>query len=133
MQLREVGDVLARGQSLVQAARIGQHTEPAAHRERVARCIDAIDQTWPRSGFSSVYSMRSVVVLPAPLGPSRPVISPSRALKVTSCDRDLVPEGLVQLLDLDHGAAPLKSMNAGMRPSCCRQRVIERPRVKLLR
>src|SRR4051812_42988535 len=28
--------------------------------------------------------MRSVVVLPAPLGPSRPVISPSRAVKPTS-------------------------------------------------
>src|SRR5690606_17303282 len=28
--------------------------------------------------------MRSVVVLPAPLGPSRPVISPSRASKPTS-------------------------------------------------
>ena len=28
--------------------------------------------------------MRSVVVLPAPFGPSRPVISPSRATKLTS-------------------------------------------------
>src|SRR4249919_297619 len=29
--------------------------------------------------------MRSVVVLPAPFGPSRPVISPSRAVKLTPC------------------------------------------------
>src|SRR6478735_10665396 len=29
--------------------------------------------------------MRRVVVLPAPLGPSRPVISPSRAVKPTPC------------------------------------------------
>src|SRR5688572_24886167 len=39
--------------------------------------------TRPSSGFISVYSMRKVVVLPAPLGPSRPVISPSRAAKLT--------------------------------------------------
>src|SRR3990167_364517 len=41
--------------------------------------------TRPDSGDIRVYSMRSVVVLPAPLGPSRPVISPSRAVKLTPC------------------------------------------------
>src|SRR5690606_12568678 len=41
-------------------------------------------RTRPPSGRISVYSIRSVVVLPAPLGPSRPVISPSRASKPTS-------------------------------------------------
>ncbi|KAG0730615.1 hypothetical protein G6F23_016120 [Rhizopus arrhizus] len=37
----------------------------------------------PWSGVISVYSMRMVVVLPAPLGPSRPVIWPSAARKPT--------------------------------------------------
>ena len=32
--------------------------------------------TVPAAGFSSVVSMRIVVVLPAPFGPSRPNISP---------------------------------------------------------
>src|SRR5690606_5590605 len=41
--------------------------------------------TLPWSGCISVYSIRNVVVLPAPLGPSRPVISPSRAVKPTPC------------------------------------------------
>src|SRR5690606_20178103 len=40
--------------------------------------------TRPLSGRIRVYSIRSVVVLPAPLGPSSPVISPSRASKPTS-------------------------------------------------
>ncbi len=37
----------------------------------------------PWSGFSTVYSMRSVVDLPAPFGPNNPVIWPSRAAKLT--------------------------------------------------
>src|SRR5690606_26810240 len=41
-------------------------------------------RTRPLSGAISEYSMRSVVVLPAPLGPSRPVIWPSCATKPTS-------------------------------------------------
>src|SRR5690606_25736612 len=45
----------------------------------------------PWSGFISVYSMRRVVVLPAPLGPSSPVISPSRASKPTPFTACTVP------------------------------------------
>src|SRR5688572_24833135 len=37
----------------------------------------------PASGVSTVYNMRSVVDLPAPLGPNNPVICPSRAVKLT--------------------------------------------------
>src|SRR5712691_12420447 len=39
--------------------------------------------TEPASGASSVQMTRSVVVLPAPLGPSRPKISPGRASRLT--------------------------------------------------
>ena len=38
----------------------------------------------PRSGMTSVASMRSSVVLPAPFGPSRPVIAPSAAVNETA-------------------------------------------------
>src|SRR6185436_12113677 len=38
--------------------------------------------------------MRSVVVLPAPLGPSSPVISPSRATKLTPCTACTLPNDL---------------------------------------
>src|SRR4051794_2852070 len=37
----------------------------------------------PPVGFRTVQRMRSVVVLPAPLGPSRPKIAPGRASKET--------------------------------------------------
>ena len=38
----------------------------------------------PPIGFSSVTSMRMVVVLPAPLGPSRPKVSPGWMVRSTS-------------------------------------------------
>lgn len=44
MQLAEVGDVLACGQALVDAACVRQHPECAAHRHRVAGGIHAIDR-----------------------------------------------------------------------------------------
>jgi hypothetical protein len=44
VQLAEVGDVLARGQALVHAARVGQHAQAAAHGFGVLAHIDAIDQ-----------------------------------------------------------------------------------------
>src|SRR6185437_6022696 len=42
--------------------------------------------------------MRNVVVLPAPLGPSRPVISPSRAAKVTPSTAFTSPKALCRFL-----------------------------------
>src|SRR6187397_773172 len=51
-------------------------------------------RTCPESGRISVYSMRSVVVLPAPFGPSRPVISPSRATKLTPATACTLPNDL---------------------------------------
>src|SRR5487761_2474919 len=50
--------------------------------------------TRPRSGRISVYRQRSVVVLPAPLGPSSPVISPSRALNDTPSTATTLPKRL---------------------------------------
>jgi hypothetical protein len=51
VQLAEVGDVLACGQALVDAARVGQHAERTAHRGRVACSIDAVDQHLAGVGF----------------------------------------------------------------------------------
>src|SRR5688572_5775204 len=48
----------------------------------------------PWSGFSTVYNMRSVVDLPAPLGPNKPVICPSRALKLTPRTAATLPNDL---------------------------------------
>ena len=125
----------ARRSSRCSRARSGactRHAHPAARRGCGAR----VRRRWPRrcrppargrdSGDIRVYSMRSVVVLPAPLGPSRPVISPSRAVKPTSstamtgvlslprpgkvlrrCSATIIAS---VLLEGAHGCAPLKLM-----------------------
>src|SRR5690348_2991366 len=48
----------------------------------------------PWSGFNTVYSMRSVVDLPAPFGPNNPVICPSRAEKLTPRTASILPKDL---------------------------------------
>src|SRR5690606_7687027 len=50
--------------------------------------------TWPRSGRIRVESMRRVVVWPAPLGPSRPVMRPSSARKLTPSTAFTLPKAL---------------------------------------
>src|SRR5512143_2239242 len=52
----------------------------------------------PRSGCISVYRQRSVVVLPAAFGPSRPVISPSRAMNDTPSTATTLPNRLCRFL-----------------------------------
>ena len=58
----------------------------------------------PASGFSSVVSTRTAVVLPAPLGPSRPSTVPAARLEVDAVERAHVAEGLHEPLDGDRGA-----------------------------
>ena len=67
---------------------------PSERRTASGSASASMPSTWmlPASGRMSVYSMRSVVVLPAPLGPSRPVISPSRALNDTPCTARTAPK-----------------------------------------
>ena len=50
----------------------------------------------PESGRSTVYNIRSVVDLPAPLGPSSPVMRPSAALKLTSRTASTAPKRLAR-------------------------------------
>ena len=60
-------------------ADLGDVADAAAHLARLARPGRARRRSrCPALGISSVVSMRSVVVLPAPFGPSRPTISPGR-------------------------------------------------------
>jgi hypothetical protein len=48
--------------------------------------------TVPSSGFSRVVSIRMVVVLPAPLGPSRPNVSPAAICRSTPSTARWVPK-----------------------------------------
>ena len=54
-----------------------------------------------RGGLSSVTSIRTIVDLPAPLGPRKPKISPSLDHEVDAVDRDEVTEAADQALRLD--------------------------------
>src|SRR5208283_5837243 len=53
---------------------------------------------WPSLGGSSVVSIRTTVVLPAPLGPSRPKTSPRRTSKLTLSTAVKAPKRLVRSL-----------------------------------
>src|SRR5271156_7160005 len=55
-------------------------------------------QALPSLGGSSVVSIRTNVVLPAPLGPSRPKTSPRRTSKLTLSTAVKVPKRLVRSL-----------------------------------
>jgi hypothetical protein len=56
----------------------------------------------PASGSRIPAIQRSVVVLPAPFGPTRPRISPARTSNET-VDGDAIVESLGELLDDEHG------------------------------
>src|SRR5271154_213798 len=51
-------------------------------------------KAWPRSGRLRVDKISTIVVLPAPLGPSRPITSPRPTSKLTSCRAVTSPKGL---------------------------------------
>jgi hypothetical protein len=72
VQLAEVGDVLARGQVVVDAGAVRQHADGAARGQRILGDAATIDVAIARSGLSTVYNMRSVVDLPAPFGTQQP-------------------------------------------------------------
>ena len=59
----------------------------------------------PPSGWVSVVSIRTAVVLPAPLGPSTPRIVPGRDAQVDAGEGDGRAEALGQALGLDHQGA----------------------------
>ena len=70
----------------------------------------------PASGTMSVASMRSSVVLPAPLGPSRPVICAvgRRERHVAhGVDFAVLAERLGQAFDADHGCGSSRSGHSG--------------------
>ena len=77
-------EVLIRGQRAVDGDRLGDVADARAHRER-RRWLTSKPATSarPALGASSVVSTRTVVVLPAPLGPSRPKTSPGATAKET--------------------------------------------------
>src|SRR6185369_8731715 len=72
---------------------------------------------WPLSGVRRPHSMRIEVVLPLPLGPRKPKISPSRTCNARSFTTCLSPKCLLM---------PLTSMTRGASMSPSRQAHIDR-------
>ena len=73
----------------------------------------------PLSGIINVASMRNSVVLPAPFGPSSPVMAPSPAVNATpstACTSPWRPNALASWCDFDQGRAPRRSGHSGGRP-----------------
>ena len=58
--------------------------------------------------------MRSVVDLPAPLGPSSPVMRPSAAREAHVAHRRDGAEVLAQAARLDHGGGPFSEVKNGI-------------------
>ena len=88
-----------------------------ARRGGAAPQVGAGDLELPLVADSSPQSMRKVVVLPAPLGPRRPKISPRRTSKLTWSTATKSPKRLTQIVDLE---PPCHSWRrpAGGRASC---------------
>src|SRR6185312_1187930 len=120
-QAREVDDVLARGQALVQAARVGQHAQAPAYRDRIGRRVDAIDQHLTGIGLhqrvQTTQRRRFAGAVRAEQAGDFAVAREKGNAIHRSDALGALAEGLVQISDFDHGAAPLKFTNAGMGPS----------------
>ena len=72
-----VAQIFRRRQIVVEADLIRQVADLALDRERLAHGVVASTRAWPSEMSVSPSSIRMVVVLPAPFGPSRPKISPA--------------------------------------------------------
>jgi len=83
LQPPEQPEVLARGEVLVDRGVLPGDPEQLPHLVRPAADVDAEDPCLPPSMGSRVASICSIVVLPAPLGPRTPKISPRRTRRST--------------------------------------------------
>jgi hypothetical protein len=85
VETREENEILFDGQTPVETALLGGgEADLSAHRLFLADAIETPTVTVPAVGRTSVAMILVSVVLPAPLRPMRPKISPSRTSKLTS-------------------------------------------------
>jgi hypothetical protein len=77
------GEDLAHAQAAVEVALLRDHGDALLDADGVAGHVEPMMAAEPEVGSTLVMSTPMVVVLPAPLGPSRPKISPGRTLNVT--------------------------------------------------
>ena len=98
--------------SRYRATRSGRVADHTARPQRVGNDVVAgDDRRWPLVGGKTPHRMRMVVLLPAPLGPRKPTISPARHLERDVVDRGQRAEPLGEMAGLDH--APRHPSRAG--------------------
>ena len=101
-QVRHEEQVLLAGEQVVDRRELAGDADRGAHRVGVPRAGRGPRRaTSPPSAAISVDRICTVVVLPAPLGPSRAKIVPSATSQVDAVEHDLVAEGLAQPGDSD--------------------------------
>ena len=105
VQVVQVGhqrQVLFAGQELVDGRELAGHPDRVAHRVGLARYVVAGDADSPASGSSRVARMFTIVVLPAPLGPSRANTVPGDG-QVDAVEHDVVAKRLAHADGDDRG------------------------------
>ena len=109
--------MFAGGEPRVESETIRQHTKSRLCVLRSDDGIDVIHVHSPLSGFITAYSILSVVVFPAPFGPSRPVIAPSCATKLTPSTAVTLRIFCARLVDLGSSgdAVALRGIGPGRR------------------
>ena len=84
--------VLPRRQLAVEGVLLGDHADHLLGQGGVGHHIDATDERLPAEGITLVVSTPTVVVFPAPLGPSSPKTSPMPTRRLSpSTARKSVP------------------------------------------
>ena len=106
---RDEVEVLEHRQVLVEAEALRHVADLAADFVRLGDDVVAEAGPEPPSGLSRPHSMRMVVVLPLPLAPRKPQISPSATCRLEAFDHLEIAETLAQSADVDgvfaHGAS----------------------------
>ena len=119
LQRAVIADVLPGGEARVESARVRKHADASGGRRsgRGRRRAPSM-LARPLSGIMSVASIRRSVVLPAPFGPSSPVISTvgrGERHAVDGAHFAAAAERLGQILDDDQVRAPRRSGQSGGR------------------
>ncbi len=103
VQMAEVGDVFARAHALVQAARIRQRAEPAAHGDRVGGGVDAVDEHLAAIGLHQCVQTAQRRRLAGAVGSEQAGDFAVARAERHAVDGDDLAERLVQIAYFYHG------------------------------
>ena len=115
-QPTDVLEVLVPGEALVDRGVLPGQPDAGAGAARVLHDVDAVDERRPASGLSSVVRIRTVVVLPAPFGPSTPSTVARSTARSTPRSASVAPNRFVSPMASTAGTADHPMTGAAERP-----------------